>query len=138
MTNVRRVLCHGRRYSIKMQNAPLANVFFVSEHEITSLHSSDRLSPFSLFFFFLLPVQTPSFRVSRDGIARPGQTEPIRLSRLGLDKLIGIKADKRGGAAPSDTLELCRCIRPKNGLGRRLERIGATSREWTQCTRLSR
>lgn len=24
----------------------------------------------------------------------------------------------------SDTSELCRCIRPKNGLGRRLERVG--------------
>lgn len=123
MTNVRRVLCHGRRYSIKMQSAALANVFFVSEHEIISLRSSARLTPFPLFFF--LTVQTPSFRVSRDGIARPEQTKPIRsLSRLRLDKLIGIKVDKGGGALLSDTSELCRCIRPKNGLGRRLERVG--------------
>lgn len=62
--------------------------------------------------------------MSRDGIARPEQTKPIRLSRLGLDKLIGIKVDKGGGAAPSDTSELCRCIKPKNSLGRRLERVG--------------
>lgn len=105
-----------------MQSAALANVFFVSEHEIISLRSSDRLSPFPPFSF--LAVQTPSFRVSRDGIARPEQTKPIRLSRLGLDKLIGIKVDKGGGAAPSDTSELCRCIKPKNSLGRRLERVG--------------
>lgn len=81
--------------------------------------------PWIVFLLFLsfLTVQTPSFRVSRDGIARPEQTKPIRLSRLGLDKLIGIKVDKGGGAAPSDTSELCRCIRPKNSLGRRLERV---------------
>ena len=32
--------------------------------------------------------------MSCDGIARPEWTKPIRLSRLGLDKLIDIKVDK--------------------------------------------
>jgi len=81
-----------------------------------------------LFPFFFLTVQTPSFRVSRDDIARPEQTKPIRLSRLGLDKLIGIKEDKGEGAAPSDTSKLCRCIRLENSLGCRLERIGDVTR----------
>jgi len=87
-----------------------------------SFHSVSPIVCSPLLFFLLA-------RRANDGIARPEQKEPIRLSRAGLDKLIGIKADKGAGAAPSDTpSELCRCIRPKNGPGRRLERVGATSR----------
>lgn len=88
-----------------------------------SFHSAP-LIVFLLFLFFFLTVQTPSFRMSCDGIARPEQTKPIRLSRLGLDKLIDIKVDKREGAVPFDISEWCRCIRPKNGLGHWLERVG--------------
>lgn len=77
-------------------------------------------------FFFSLAVQTLSFRVSRDGIARPEQKEPIPLSRAEFDKLIGIKVDKRRGAAPSDIRWriLCRCIRSRKKSGRWLERVG--------------
>lgn len=56
---------------------------------------SDRLSPYLLSFFSFV-VQTPSVsNVSRRYRATRTERKPIRLSRLGLDKLIGIKVDKR-------------------------------------------
>lgn len=102
MTNVR--LDHGaRRYSIKMQSTALANIFFMSEHEII-LRSSTWLA---LLFFFSSSIISSVLRQYRATWTEGANS----LISTRFDKLICIKIDKRAGAAPSDTLEWWWCIR---------------------------